>query len=263
MPIKLLLKFQAGKKIPASSLKPKTVHGIFFSLLPKDIGEIFHVPSVKPFSLFYPAYFKSPNKNQISFTIEMNILNNKLFPKISQLLFRKTLLEKEFVANVDEVKLRLTTVKAKDVTTFESLMAKAKPLKELIFDFVTPTTFKKGRYDYVLPEPYLVFKSLLNKWNAFSPIKISDKKLLSFVKKNILISGCWIKTKKTELMSRAKITGFSGRVFFYVANFDEEKLKILNALSRFAEFSGVGRKTTMGFGKVKLAQKREGDEQDF
>jgi len=263
MPIKLLLKFQADKKIPASSLKPKTVHGIFFSLLPRDIGEIFHAPSVKPFSLFHPAYFKSSNKNQLSFTVEMNILNNELFPEISQVLFRKTLLEKVPIANVDGVEIELTTVKAKDVTTFESLMAKAKPLKELIFDFVTPTTFKKGRYDYVLPEPYLVFKSLLNRWNAFSPIKISGRELFSFVKESILISGCWIKTKKTELMNGAKITGFSGRVFFYAANFDEEKLKILNALSRFAEFSGVGRKTTMGFGKVKLAQKRKGDEQDF
>ena len=262
MPIKLSLRFRAGKEISALNLRPKVVHGIFFSLLPENVGETFHAPSVKPFSLFYPAYFKSPSKKSLSFTVEVNILNNELFPEVSQVLFKKSLLEKTPVADVDGVKVELTTVRAKDVTTFESLMAEAEPLRELVFDFITPTTFKKGRYDYVLPEPYLVFKSLLNRWNAFSPVKIFAKDLLAFVRENLLISGCWIKTKKVEFMNGAKITGFCGRVFFYASKFDESKLKLLNALSAFAEFSGVGRKTTMGFGKVRLWQEKEGDEQE-
>jgi CRISPR/Cas system endoribonuclease Cas6 (RAMP superfamily) len=36
-------------------------------------------------------------------------------------------------------------------------------------------------------------------------------------------------------------------------------LKALNVLASFAEFSGVGRKTTMGFGKVKFFRKPENE----
>jgi len=43
-----------------------------------------------------------------------------------------------------------------------------------------------------------------------------------------------------------------GRVYMFAKNYDTDFLKNVNALARFAEFAGVGRKTTMGFRKVRL-----------
>jgi CRISPR-associated endoribonuclease Cas6 len=62
MPLKLLLKFQSSTPIKISSLKPKIIHGIFFSLLGEEAGEKFHSPILKPFSLFFPSYFKNGDK---------------------------------------------------------------------------------------------------------------------------------------------------------------------------------------------------------
>ncbi|WP_164930659.1 CRISPR system precrRNA processing endoribonuclease RAMP protein Cas6 [Aquifex aeolicus] len=69
-----------------------------------------------------------------------------------------------------------------------------------------------------------------------------DADLREFIEKNIFVSGVWTKTRKVETGQNAKLVGFTGRVVYYVW---------INALSSFSEFAGVGRKTTMGFGKTR------------
>ena len=246
MPIRLAIRFKTSNPISTSSLKPKVIHGIFFSLFSKEVGEYFHSPIVKPFSLFCPLCFKS-NKEEIhSFTLEVNLLDFSLFPYLSRELLIRS--DREF--SVEGVKAKFQSMKAIKSATYEEILESGFQTKDLTIDFLTPTTFKKGKYDFILPEPYLIFKNLIKRWNTFTPKKI-DYQLLQYVKENIIVAGCWIKSQKTEISPKAKITGFSGRVFLYATKEAEEN-RLLNALLQFAEFAGIGRKTTMGFGKVKL-----------
>ncbi|TCK06223.1 CRISPR-associated endoribonuclease Cas6 [Phorcysia thermohydrogeniphila] len=259
MPVKLLLKFGLSSPVKVSSLKPKVIHGIFFSLFQKnkEVGELLHSPSLKPFTLFFPAYFRKPEEEVTSFTLELNLLNNELFPEVARVLF----FEKELEVSVNGVKAELRSLKPVLVETYEGMLKGSSPKRDIVLDFLTPTSFRKKDADLVLPEPYLVFRNLLRRWNAFSPIKIPPRELISFVKENLFVSGCWIKTKKVEIMNEAKITGFMGRVYFYAFKEEPEALKALNALCRFSEFSGVGRKTTMGFGKVRWERENESFEE--
>ena len=89
MPVKLLLKFGLSSSVKVSSLKPKVTHGIFFSLFQenREVGELLHSPTLKPFTLFFPAYFKKPEEEVTSFTLELNLLNNELFPEVARVLF--------------------------------------------------------------------------------------------------------------------------------------------------------------------------------
>ena len=247
MPIRLAIRFKTSNPISTSSLKPKVIHGIFFSLFSKEVGEYFHSPIVKPFSLFCPLCFKSSKEEIKSFTLEINLLDFSLFPYLSrEFLIRSE--DKEF--SVEGVRVKLQSIRAIKSATYEEILENGFQTKDLIIDFLTPTTFKKGKYDFILPEPYLIFKNLIKRWNTFSPKKL-DYQLLQYVKENIIVAGCWIKSQKTEISPKAKITGFSGRVFLYATKEAEEN-RLLNALLQFAEFAGIGRKTTMGFGKVKL-----------
>jgi len=249
MPVKLLLRFGLSSPVKVSSLKPKVIHGVFFSLFRenKEVGELLHSPGLKPFTLFFPAYFRKPEEEVTSFTLELNLLNNELFPEVARALF----FERELEVSVDGVKAELCSLKPILVETYEEMLKGSSPKRDILLDFLTPTSFRQGKVDLILPEPYLVFKNLLNRWNTFSPIKVSSKEVLGFVKENVFVSGCWIRTKKVEIMDDVKMTGFTGRVYFYAFKKDTEVLRVLNALCRFSEFSGVGRKTTMGFGKVK------------
>jgi len=259
MPVKLLLRFGLSSPVKVSSLKPKVIHGVFFSLFRenKEVGELLHSPSLKPFTLFFPAYFKKPEEEVTSFTLELNLLNNELFPEVARVLF----FERELEVSVDGVKAELRSLRPIRVETYEGMLKGSSPERDILLDFLTPTSFRRGNVDLVLPEPYLVFKNLLNRWNAFSPIKIPYREVLSFVKECVFVSGCWIRTKKVEIMDDAKITGFMGRVYFYAFKEEAEALRALNALCKFSEFSGVGRKTTMGFGKVKRETENEGFEE--
>jgi len=252
MPLKVLLIFRSASPVRVSQLKPKTVHGLFFGLLGEETGELFHSGRVKPFSLFFTPYFRFPEREVSKFTVELNLLDISLFRHfLNDVLIEKRGSE----LNVEGIPVSLVNVKPLNVVTYSSLLESASSGQDFVIDFLTPTSFKRGRFDYILPEPELIFKSLLRKWNAFSPEK-ADWEVLDFVKRHVSVSGLWVNSCKTEISEKAKILGFRGRVYLYADRLCEET-KLLKALLKFSEFSGVGRKSTMGFGKTRLEEKSE------
>ena len=247
MPLKVLLVFRSESPIKVSQLKPKTIHGLFFGLLGEETGELFHSGRIKPFSLFFTPYFRFPEREISRFTVELNLLDISLFRHFSNDVLTENR-RKEL--NVDGIPVSLINVKPLSVVTYSSLLESSTSGQDFVVDFLTPTSFRRGKFDYILPEPELLFKSLLRKWNAFSPEKIGWE-LLDFVKKYVFVSGLWINSFKTEISEKAKIVGFRGRVYFYSERPSEET-KLLKALLKFSEFSGIGRKSTMGFGKTRF-----------
>jgi len=251
LPLKLLLRFRAEKPFPLSLLRPKTVHGLLFALVRNtEVGDLLHRGGLKPFSLSFPSHFLYPSREVGSFALVLNLLDNSIFPKLARRLF----FPEEGSLEVAGVRVRLVSVKPLEVVTYSDLL-KGGAEKDLLLNFLSPTAFKRGVADYPLPDPYLVFSSLLRRWNAFSPRKLPTD-LYGVLKERVHLSGCWIKTRKVEVAERAKFTGFTGRVLFYL-DLEGEPLRQVNALARLASFAGVGRKTTMGFGTVKVERRVE------
>lgn len=256
MPLKVLLRFRTKEEIELAQLKPRVAHGLVFSLFKgnPEVGNLLHAGTVKPFSISINSHFRYPNRRVTRFGIVFNLLDNTLYPKISRYLFFPE--NNEF--EVGGVEAELVGVKPIEVRTYEDILESSPDSRDLLLDFLSPTTFKRENFDYPLPEPRLVFSGLLRKWNRFSPVKI-ERGLLKELTERLTVSGCWIKTKKSEIMEGAKLTGFFGRVFFYAFSKNPSVLKALNALADFAQFAGVGRKTTMGFGSVRFVREAEED----
>ncbi len=250
MPLKVLLSFRTDKEMELSELKPRVAHGILFSLFKgaPEVGRLLHEGVAKPFSISINSHFRYPNRRTSRFAIVFNLLDNALYPEISRYLF----FPEENFFEVGSIKAELVRVKPLEVITYEEILEASPESRDVVLDFLSPTAFKRGSFDYPVPEPRLVFGGLLRKWNRFSPVKI-ERGLVKNISKTLTVSGCWIRTKKVEIMDGAKFTGFTGRVFFY-ADGKSEELRALNALARFASFAGVGRKTTMGFGSVRLLE---------
>jgi len=160
-----------------------------------------------------------------------------------------------FINNVKLKRLKKPFIDERWIKSYETLYEDSEVKKTLVFDFITPTTFKRGKKDYPLPDPKLIFKGLIRKWLFFSGKKI-DTDLKKVIEEDIEIMGAWIRTKKVTL-SGGKITGFTGRVVLHINNNNKDVLKWINTLARFSEFAGIGRKTTMGFGMVKLTNSAE------
>lgn len=114
-------------------------------------------------------------------------------------------------------------------------------------EFASPTTFSRnGRY-YALPDPMLVHRQLVKKWNDFAPSELE----LPEEQSNLLLSSVSLQSADIRV---EKIDGFGSRVGFVgTAEFraSPESARIFSMLWRFAAHCGVGALTTQGLGAVR------------
>ncbi|MGC9046404.1 MAG: CRISPR-associated endoribonuclease Cas6 [Thermodesulfovibrio sp.] len=159
------------------------------------------------------------------------------------------------LVNIGGLKAGLEDVHMKETEgarfdTYHDLIKKAKKKRKLTFKILTPMSFRQNGIQTTFPTAELVFSSLLQTWNAFSDVKLSeelkDKFKLVGVSRFNLHSELWH-------FSNYKIFGARGSIeYTFSKDFKEEELKMLNALSRFATYTGVGYKRTMGMGMVNV-----------
>ena len=249
MPVRFSVGFIPERPILQNELSPERIHGLFFSIIGNKLAEELHKPSkIKPFCIGIPNLLKESNKFERIF-LRISLLDENLFPRVlSSILLNN---EDIYISGIKLRKILKPFIDERWIKSYDSLVKHVKPDKTIIFDFKTPTSFKKGDKDYPIPDPTLIFKSLIRKWCAFSPIPINVN-LRNAINNDIEIMGVWIRTKKISFSKVGKLTGFVGRVVFYIDSEDIEIIKWINILGKFSEFAGIGRKTTMGFGMVRF-----------
>ena len=140
-------------------------------------------------------------------------------------------------------------------TTFESLLKGVdEDARDIHMTFVSPTTFKRtGDYFDAMPYPTLVFGSLLDRWNAFAPVllplDVNDAIDKIAIQHHVLNS-------ETISLGGGRLNrdlpAFTGRVHFRLAEGDRTLRRYLHVLAAFAKYSGIGYKTTMGFGQARV-----------
>jgi CRISPR-associated endoribonuclease Cas6 len=142
-------------------------------------------------------------------------------------------------------------------TDFAQLLARAGSSREIDLHFASPTAFSLGRLPGgkkrmgLLPEPELIFDSLLRKWNQFAAADLAhDPDLRKLVAESCMPAQYQIQTAMFQFPRYLQV-GFVGRCRFQVLCEDAGYLRILNALADFALYGGVGYKTTMGMGQVR------------
>ncbi|MBZ0275580.1 MAG: CRISPR-associated endoribonuclease Cas6 [Anaerolineae bacterium] len=140
--------------------------------------------------------------------------------------------------------------------SFESLLETASPeRKTLRITFGSPTAFKSTRGYFVpLPQPELVFGSLLDRWNMFSPVELPDS-LYGVFHDAISVQSVEIASQDVLFGGGrwgGRITGFTGHAVYIVEETNRDIRRGINALAAFAQFSGIGIKTTAGLGQVRV-----------
>jgi len=139
---------------------------------------------------------------------------------------------------------------------YATLLAEAQSDYETIkLQFTSPTAFKiTGKSQYVAkPEPTLVFMSLYRNWNEFSPEKMPrwlEGAIHAQVQAQVDVAYEVIRIKKDN--QQIPILGFIGTVNCAVQTQDTTIRRYLYALASYAPYSGVGIKTTTGFGQVQM-----------
>ncbi len=119
--------------------------------------------------------------------------------------------------------------------------------EKLIMEFLSPTCFRSEGHLRVFPSPDFVFGGLLERWRRFSDTPLP---VVSF--NTVHVSKYDLKTN-TVNFGKYNLIGFRGRCeYSYLPDSEEIQRWALHTLSNYATIAGVGYKTTMGMGQVRL-----------
>jgi len=146
--------------------------------------------------------------------------------------------------------------------SWNQLVAEARPEPEITLAFSAPTAFGFGQKEWgkkvvVLPEPDLVFGSLVRSWNNLAPppLQWDRDALLTYVEEHVVVKR--LRGLGTQMLRfrRSPQIGFVGQVTYGLMAENEAARCQLNALADFAFYVGVGMKTTMGMGQTRRVVK--------
>ncbi|MGH3797671.1 MAG: CRISPR system precrRNA processing endoribonuclease RAMP protein Cas6 [Pseudonocardiaceae bacterium] len=158
-----------------------------------------------------------------------------------------------------EVRLGESTCRVLDARarhcSFAALAA-SRPMVRGLLRFVTPTYFSRNGRDVPLPDPVLVLRSLLQRWNAFAPAGLAiDDDLSHAVLSAVLLSDASVHTLRVQVGRIAWQTGFVGDAELGITRTAAPGVStVFAALLHFATIAGVGAQTTYGFGEVSPGQ---------
>jgi len=249
MPSRVYIKLSFEKAIEVKELTPDKVHGLFFSLIGGKLADKLHreYGNVKPYSLYCGEVFSEEPKEEL--ILEVNLLEDSLLPSLlSELLLGKkqaVIYMKEPIKGNFSIK-----VPQKWVKSYETLIEEVESRPKVGIRFVSPTTFRRNDVDFPFPLPELIFKGLVKKWLSFSKIPI-DVDLREYYNR-IEVEKYELRTEKVNFSNGGKLTTFKGYAVYNLSKVNVEALKWLNILLSYARWSLVGRKTTMGLGKVRI-----------
>lgn len=218
--------------------------GALMELLPEELAAELHQAGLRPYS--QAVYFDREKQKPIW---RLSSLNDFTETEIIKPLFEK----EEIYLKQKNFSVKLLDRRETCCTTFEQLADSCFQTEEVPYGadltFRTVTSFKRDGEYVIVPELYLVFQSLLNKWNTYSrDIKLQEENLDKH-----LADACRI--VKYDLHSepfyieKKKIYGFSGQMRLLFRGNDMVKRVAALVLS-FAQYAGVGIKTAIGMGSM-------------
>ncbi len=145
-----------------------------------------------------------------------------------------------------------------EAATYQALSRLA-PVWECDFEFVSATYFSRSGRHYLLPDPELILRGIVARWNFHNPpgtpLAVADATVRGLAGR-IVVKRHSIHTVRTQGHARGQGTGFVGDVRLGLRNADrrnpdgESAARLFASVCAFAPFCGVGAQTTHCFGAV-------------
>ncbi len=140
----------------------------------------------------------------------------------------------------------------------EELIAAAlegQQVEELSLRFSSPVCFRRGTFDYPLPDPQLIFSSLADKWlQAEMPLPL-DRAAIKEIAAHVYPTDWSGRTQRVYFRRNGGLSGFTGAYTFTLRELSPSDRCLLLLLAQFAVFSGTGRMTAQGFGRTQCRWK--------
>lgn len=135
------------------------------------------------------------------------------------------------------------------------LLASATAPRRLSLRLLTPTAFHRDGMNVPLPLPELVFGSLCDRWNAFSPVALSPE-VRAYAKASVALTNFRLRSRGVPQKDGGVQVGVVGTAGYVAVTYDRYWMGALALLAEFALYAGIGRGTTMGMGQARRISDR-------
>ena len=221
------------------------LQGVIMERIDPEYAEALHISALHPYSQYTEGkngklIWTVNTLNKESRSELINILNDREFDSI-------------YLKNKD-MTLNITDKIIKEISYDELLRTgyfDGGGEKYAQIEFVTPTSFKKDRQYIIFPTSSFIMNSLAKKYDSCcSASTVADELLYEYIKENTAVVEYYLRSVKFS-MEGISIPSFLGTVKLKFGG-NREFRCLMNMLLKFGEFSGVGIKSAMGMGAMRI-----------
>lgn len=220
------------------------LHGFLMENVSESFAEEMHEMSLRPYSQSLKRITDKEYIWQIN-TLNDNAFNN-IYGKMSDI---KEIYLKHKDLNLDVKSIEVTE------SSFDKLFIDnyygEKQSRYIDISFFTPTAFKSDGKYVNYPNLGLIIKSLINKYDFLADkTTIYDENVINQLLESLEISKYNLKST-IFYIEKGKIPSFVGTITIKI-NGNQQMINFANMLFSFGEYSGIGVKTAIGMGAIKI-----------
>ena len=237
--LELIIKPPDGIKVSQSV--GSVLHGMLLEHVDKDYVEFVHQQALRPYSQ-YVTFDRERN----ALLWRISTLNKQAAEEILSPAFS---LPMSVHLNQKGWDLQILGKNCIQNISYDQLAEKYFA-NDVEYRFITSCSFKTDGEYAIFPQPKLITKSLVNRWNAFATSEKLDEKSVAYdLAEQVYVADYDLKMQKFALEG-TRIQAFRGS---YTLAFKGNLMsrKILCMLGEFAQYSGIGIKTALGMGATK------------
>lgn len=233
---------------PLASQMSSLFHGALMELLPKEYADYLHETGMHPYS----QHLMMKDKN---WYWVVTCLNKKAVQIIMHDSLYKT---EQIVLKNKELTITITGRSYQEIS-LKSLMEQfyeQTDSRYIQLHFYTPTAFKqKGRYLFY-PDIRCIYQNLMNRYDAASDKEsMIDEETLEQLCDNTEIVNYDLKSTRFHLEG-VRIPSYIGKITLRLRG-TQTMTNFAWMLFRFGEYAGIGIKTAIGMGAVRIVEEGE------
>lgn len=244
--IEIPLGAENGEKLPSYQMG-SLFHGWLMERAGAEYAESLHRSELKPFS----QYIERREDKAVWHlsTLDARAFEHLVEPFLEGRVFEVSIYHKKAVFAVEKAKLAAGFKSYKELADFHYL--NAEPARNLHVHFITPTAFRSEERYQIFPQLPWIYQSLINRWNRFADqVSLVEDNLPGLLAKHSFISRYKLETRYFPL-EKVSIPAFRGSLSIRISA-PSPMVSLFNMLLDYAFFAGLGIKTSLGMGGVKV-----------
>lgn len=219
-------------------------HGFIMNMLSEEDASMLHQSELRPFS----QYCLPDGEGNLIWTISLWDC------QLSQLIIKNLMsLNRIFLKQKNTKLIVLNTEKTylNEQQYFSMFFNDEASCRRYELEFLTPCAHKQDGEYVMFPNIMSITNSLFKRYNAFTKeISLNDETAKEHIINNLKIVRYSLYSSVFYL-EKTKITGYKGKLSVIIKG-PEQLARLAGALLSYGEYSGIGIKTALGMGAVKI-----------